>query len=97
MTLQEYLDPQRFPLTTELCYTPRQQLMMDAFNYDKFKEFVDDGVLQPGRPTALWNEYKAKEPHIPRLTRELAEAQAREREREERARPYNSQGEGQAK
>jgi hypothetical protein len=79
MTLQEYLDPQRFPLTTEPNYTPRQQLMMDAFNHDKFKEFADDGTLQPGRPTALWEEYRAKAPHIPRLTRELAAAETRER------------------
>jgi hypothetical protein len=71
MTLQEYLDPRRFPLTTNAKYTPREQLMMDAFNYDKFKELADDGTLQPGRPMALWAEYQAKEPYIARLTREL--------------------------
>jgi hypothetical protein len=78
VNLQEYLDPTRFPLTTFPNYTPREQLMMDAFNYDKFKELADDGTLQPGRPTALWAEYQAKEPHIARLTRELAEAATRE-------------------
>ena len=79
LTLREYLDPRRFPLTTNAKYTPREQLMMDAFNHDKFQEFADDGTLRPGEPTALWREYQAKAPHIPRLTRELAEAEVASR------------------
>ena len=74
MTLQEYLDPRRFPLTTQPGYTPRDQLMMDAFNYDKFNELAESGELQAGRRTAIWAELRAKEPHIARLTRELRAA-----------------------
>src|SRR4051794_32214611 len=55
MNLQDYLDPKRFPLTARPDYTPQQQLMMDAFNFDKFKEFADAGTLEAGRPTAIWD------------------------------------------
>jgi hypothetical protein len=80
MTLEEFLDPQRFPLTTQPGLTPHQQLMMSAFNYDKFQELADSGELLPGEPTAIWAELQVKGPHIARLTREVAAAEARERE-----------------
>lgn len=73
MTLQEYLDPKRFPLTTEPDYTPKQQLMMDAFNYDQLKEYAEDHKLteEEGK---LFAELSEKQQHNGRLTAELAEA-----------------------
>jgi hypothetical protein len=75
MTLQEFLDQQRFPLTTQPGLTPHEQLMMSAFNYDKFEELADSGELLPGKPTAIWAELQEKGPHIARLTAELRAAE----------------------
>jgi hypothetical protein len=41
---------------------PRQQLMIDAFYFDKFQELAESGELHDGRPTAIWAEHQAKGP-----------------------------------
>jgi hypothetical protein len=76
MTIEEYLSPERFPLTTRKGLTPQQHLMIDAFDCDKFRELDEAGQITTERGKALWAELQAKEKEIPRLTRELAEAEA---------------------
>lgn len=43
MTLAEYMDPARFPLTTQKGLTPEQQMMIDAVNYDDLREMEAAG------------------------------------------------------
>lgn len=74
MTITEYLDPKRFPLTTQADYEPKEQLMMDAFNYDQLKEYLEDH--QPTEHQAkLFAELAEKIKHNARLTGELASQQ----------------------
>jgi hypothetical protein len=77
--LQAYLDPGRFPLTTPPGLPPPQQPFLDAFHYDKLKEFAEDAGLPHGEPTAIWAELRAKEPFSARLAAEVAAAAARAR------------------
>jgi hypothetical protein len=77
--LHEYLDPGRFPLTTQAGVTLLQQLFLDAFIYDKLKEFAEDAGLPFGEPKAAWAELRAKGPHIARLIAAVAAAAARGR------------------
>lgn len=76
MTLDEYLDPQRFPLTTRTHYTPKDQLFMDAFNYDGGKEYLEDGnEFTDEEDKQRWAELCEKMKHMGRLTGELADAE----------------------
>lgn len=43
MTVQEYMSPQRFPLTTQIGLRPDQQMLIDAQNYDEFEEALKGG------------------------------------------------------
>jgi hypothetical protein len=72
VTLQEYLDAARFPLTTQKGLQPRQQLMLDAFNYDQGKEHSDQLNAEE---QAVQKELEAKMADNARLARELAEAE----------------------
>lgn len=72
MTITEYLDLKRFPLITRTRYKPKEQLMMDAFNYDQLKEYLEDH--QPTEDEAkLFAELSQKMQHNARLTGKLAQ------------------------
>lgn len=43
MTEQEYLDPQRFPLTTQRGISPQGQRMIDAHNFDELQAAIEQG------------------------------------------------------
>jgi hypothetical protein len=75
--LHEYLDPGRFPLTTQAGVTSLQQLFLDAFIYDKLKGFAEGAGLPYGEPNAVWAELRVKGPHIARLIAEVAAAAPR--------------------
>jgi hypothetical protein len=71
VTLDEYLDPKRFPLTTRPDLSPSDQLVTDAFAYDRFKALAERGELQPDEAT-IWAELQAKLEDYARLVREVA-------------------------
>jgi hypothetical protein len=75
MTLQEYMDPTQFPLTTQHGLSPRGQLMIDAVNYDALRELVEEGGQLSDSQGCRWAELQAKMEHHARLTRELREAE----------------------
>ncbi len=58
MTLAEYMDPVKFPLTTQAGLTPRQQMMIDAVNYDDMND--PDGAPLTAADTARLVELRAK-------------------------------------
>ncbi len=70
MTLAEYMDPAKFPLTTQKGLTPQQQMMIDAVNYDELKEKRDAGVVFTSRQAALWAEQEAKHAARPQVAAE---------------------------
>ncbi len=78
MTLQEYMNPGRFALTTQRGLSPKNQLLLDAFNYDQMREYLEDGGTVDDldeEATARWAELQAKIAEQPRLLRELREAE----------------------
>ena len=73
MTITEYLDPKRFPLTTQGYKDPKDQLLMDAFNYDQMKEHLDNGGSFTDEEKQWFVEFEEKMNHNARLTGELAQ------------------------
>jgi hypothetical protein len=76
MTLTDYLDEARFPLTTRPGLTARRQLLIDYFNHDALKEFLVDGGTPDAEQVAIWCELSEKLRHNARLLAELAGAEA---------------------
>ena len=75
MILKDYLDPRKFPLTTQANISPSAQLFRDAANWDAMKEqVINSGVAMNERQKAIWAELKEKMQHNRRLVRELAES-----------------------
>ena len=74
MTLDDYMNAELFPVTTQASYTADIQLRMDAFNLDALKEEIE--LKQPlnDRQRAALQELTTKEPHMARLTQELSAA-----------------------
>jgi hypothetical protein len=74
MTLAEYLDPSRFPLTTQDGLTPRVQLAYDAYNLAQLRELRDDGRDLTEDEQARLAELEKKSVARPALLDELVEA-----------------------
>jgi hypothetical protein len=78
MTLQEYMDAERFPWTTQPGLDPSGQLMIDAFNYDQMREYLEEeGTVESldAEQPARWAELGAKIPEQSRLLRELRQTE----------------------
>jgi len=60
MTLAEYMDPARFPLTTQTGLTPQQQMMIDAVNFDDLREMEESGRAIEGETADRAAELRAK-------------------------------------
>jgi hypothetical protein len=76
MTLQEYLDAERFPWTTQRGLDPSGQLLIDAVNYDALKGYIEEGGALDEEQRGRWAELQIKIQDHARLARELAEATA---------------------
>lgn len=74
MTLSEYMDPRRFPLTTQSGQTPRIQFLMDAVSLDQLREYLADGITPTEEQWALLAELKEKAKARPALLAQLGEA-----------------------
>lgn len=73
MTLDDYLDQETFPKTTQEGLSAKDQLFLDAARYDMAKELLDAGDKLTVKQKAVWDELKAKKPHMARLARQVAE------------------------
>ena len=71
VTLEEYMDAVRFPVTSRSHYSPHQQLRIDAFNLDQLNEGLELGEAFNDKQQAALQELKRKEPHMARLAAEL--------------------------
>lgn len=60
MKPSEYLDPKRFPLTTQPGLDLKGQMMIDAFNHDELKAFLERGGTPDAEQTRLMKELEAK-------------------------------------
>jgi hypothetical protein len=60
VTLDEYLNPERFPATTQKGLAPARQMMIDAFNFGQLKEFLANGGQMSESQAARWTELQEK-------------------------------------
>jgi hypothetical protein len=60
MTLADYMSPERFPLTTQQGLEPKDQMLIDAFNYDDLAESVEFGQPLTDEQLRRWAELKEK-------------------------------------
>lgn len=67
MTIDEYLDPERFPLTTRPGLSPGQQFRADAYDLKRLREYVSAGGAVSDRKRARLAELEAKEQARPAL------------------------------
>ena len=74
MTLSEYMDPRRFPLTTQVGQTPRLQFMIDAVNLEQLHEYLADGVTPTEEQWHRLSELEEKAKVRPGLLAQLGEA-----------------------
>jgi hypothetical protein len=55
----------------------KDQLRIDAFNFDQLVEYKETGGELDDKQKAAWQELGEKIPHLARLTREIREAEKR--------------------
>lgn len=60
LTLEEYLSPKMFPLTTQAGLTPSQQLLIDAYNFDEMAEALTMGAILTPEKESVLNELRVK-------------------------------------
>ena len=71
MTLDDYMNAEKFPMTSQSDYSPVTQLKMDAFNLDQMEEGIEMGHKLTSEEAARFQELKTKGPHIGMLSKEL--------------------------
>lgn len=59
-SVDPYLDPKRFPLTTQPGLDLRQQKMIDAINRDDIRRKIEAGETLPPDLQAIWKEFEEK-------------------------------------
>jgi hypothetical protein len=71
MTIDEYMDSRRFPLTTQEGLPVKRQLFLDAFNYDQLKAALRDDEPMTEDARKLLAEFEEKMQHHARLVAEV--------------------------
>lgn len=72
MTLEDYMDPSRFPLTTQKGLTPHQQFLIDAMNFDDLAEAVELDRPMDEETAARWAELQEKRAAWPQVRTEAS-------------------------
>ena len=74
MKLSDYMNPEKFPATSQKGLSPQEQLRLDAFNYDQLEEAIGRGLPMNKMQEEAWEELQAKRPWMAELTRQLMPA-----------------------
>lgn len=72
MTLDEYMDKGKFPVTTQDGLKPSEQLFIDAYNYDALKEKFEAGKPLTDVQGKALAEFEEKMKEYDKLVREAA-------------------------
>lgn len=72
MTLTDYMNPEKFPTTSQKGLSPQEQLRLDAFNHDQMVEAIARGATMNKMQEQAWEEFKVKRPWMAALAKELA-------------------------
>lgn len=76
LKLADYMNPERFPETSQKGCSPAQQLLSDSHRIDLVNEAESRGQRIAPEAAAFVKELKEKEPWIGPLTKEAAELEA---------------------
>jgi len=74
MTITEYMNPEKFPMTSQKGSSPENQLWLDAFNYDQLEEAVANGHQMDEEQIQIRKELAIKRPWMAELTKQIAPA-----------------------
>lgn len=74
MKLSDYMNPEKFPRTSQKGLSASGQLRIDAFNLDAIREAIDQGKRLDEDQQARLRELQAKAPYMAELTKEVAAA-----------------------
>ena len=62
LTLSDYMDAEKFPITSQEGLSPSQQFRIDAFNYDSLIQYLDEGGTLNDQQKAILKELEVKIP-----------------------------------
>ena len=82
MTLTDYMNPEKFPATSQKGLSPEKQLRLDAFNYDQLEEAIAGGHQMDEEQIQIRKELQAKRPWMAELTRHVAPAKKNDKKPE---------------
>jgi hypothetical protein len=74
VTLSEYLDPTRFPLTTRVGLSASKQFQIDSVHFAKLRAYLADGVTPTEEQWLRLTELEEKEKARPELLAQVNEA-----------------------
>jgi len=74
LKLMDYMNPEKFPATSQKGLGPQEQLRIDAFNHDQMVEAIGRGLPMNKMQEEAWEELQAKRPWMAELTRQVAPA-----------------------
>jgi len=75
MKLSDYMSPAKFPVTSQKDLSPKQQFMIDAFNYDSLIQYQAEGGEMDEEQVKILEELKIKIPAQKTLKAELKSAE----------------------
>jgi hypothetical protein len=79
MTIEEYMDPARFPATTREELMPKRQLLIDADKYDELQRSLEDGGELDENQKCRWAELQVKMKHNAIPAAKLAQTEHEQR------------------
>lgn len=82
MKLSDYMNPEKFPATSQKGLSPEKQLRLDAFNYDQLEEAIAGGHQMDEEQIEIRKELQAKRPWMAELTRQIAAAKKNDKKPE---------------
>lgn len=77
MQLKDYMNPEKFPLTSHKGSSAETQLFMDSFNMGILQQAIENGRKLSENQKKIWAEFQIKGPWIKSLNQQIrAEHQA---------------------
>ena len=81
MNLEEYMDPRKFPLTSQNGSTVHAQLLVDAINFDQLEQAIADGQKLDEEQVKIHKELQAKRPWMKDIGRQATAADKASRDK----------------
>lgn len=73
MKLEDYMNPEKFPTTSQKGLSAHEQLMLDAINFNQLEEAIAGGHQMDEEQVLIRAELQAKRPWMAKMNRQLTE------------------------